>query len=293
MRYLYVIGNGFDIAHGIKSGYSHYKEWLKDNNKSLFDQLNAAYNDDEAWWGNFEENLSTIDVDKYKAYNISNYKGVTERELFGTMESIRWCPTASQISDLYKRMIDSFDNWVSSLRIGKQKRKFKLKKRSAFFLTFNYTNTLEVLYKVPKRKVFHIHGQANSNEKLVLGHGMDENMLFDLYKRKHGFSDDYELDEDTQNVIDQVARLHKPVRCILFKNRKRFETLVNVKRINIIGFSFSEIDMDYLDWVVEHHKQINGVKWKVTWHTEEDKIKIQSFFEKHHIHTRNYKLVRK
>ena len=45
MRYLYIIGNGFDIAHGIKSGYSHYKEWLKDNKdfQSILNLFNYTF----------------------------------------------------------------------------------------------------------------------------------------------------------------------------------------------------------------------------------------------------------
>ena len=31
MKNLYVIGNGFDIAHGLPSRYIDFKEWLQNN----------------------------------------------------------------------------------------------------------------------------------------------------------------------------------------------------------------------------------------------------------------------
>jgi hypothetical protein len=33
---LYIIGNGFDIYHGIKSSYSDFKEFIKINDIKLF-----------------------------------------------------------------------------------------------------------------------------------------------------------------------------------------------------------------------------------------------------------------
>jgi hypothetical protein len=163
----------------------------------------------------------------------------------------------------------------------KLKRRFVLKKRSAIYLSFNYTSTLENLYKVPNTKILHIHGRALGFGHLVLGHNVDRNTFIDMYKRKNGLSDDfdiYELDEDIQNLIDQVARLYKSVDYYIYKNRKWFQRILNVKRINVIGVSFSEVDMKYFDWIVENHKQINGVKWKVTWHSIEDKNRILAFF---------------
>ncbi len=300
MRYLYIIGNGFDIAHGIKSRYSDYRNWLKDHNLDLFNKLVATYGDEETFWWEFEKNLSNIDIDKYKEENESNYEPVRPEELNRTMKSIRWCPTASQLEDLYIRVTNMFENWVYDLETGqrKLKKRFVLKKRSALFLSFNYTSTLEDLYKVPDNKILHVHGRARTLGfgHLVLGHNIDRDSFINLYKRKHGLSDDfdiYELEEDVQNLIDQVARLYKSVGYYIYKNRKWFQRIVNVKRINIIGVSFSEVDMKYFDWIVENHKQINGVKWKVTWHSIEDKNRILEFFKRHGINPLRIKMIRK
>ena len=43
MKSLYIIGNGFDIHHGIKSRYSDYREWLKEYDFDLYDKLCRLY----------------------------------------------------------------------------------------------------------------------------------------------------------------------------------------------------------------------------------------------------------
>ena len=34
-----ILGNGFDVNHGIPSSYAHFKTWLSNNDKELFDFL--------------------------------------------------------------------------------------------------------------------------------------------------------------------------------------------------------------------------------------------------------------
>ena len=66
MKSLYIIGNGFDIHHGIKSHYSDYREWLKEYDFDLYDKLCRLYDsidEDDGWWNSFEQHLSAISFD--------------------------------------------------------------------------------------------------------------------------------------------------------------------------------------------------------------------------------------
>lgn len=54
---LFVIGNGFDLAHGIKSKYWNLGEYLADNYPSFFNNLNSAINNDQGIWSDFEAKL--------------------------------------------------------------------------------------------------------------------------------------------------------------------------------------------------------------------------------------------
>ncbi len=48
-KHLYIIGNGFDIHHGVNSRYSNYREWLHNWNRLLLDDIEEFFgrNDEE------------------------------------------------------------------------------------------------------------------------------------------------------------------------------------------------------------------------------------------------------
>ena len=65
---LYVIGNGFDIDHGIPSSYTDFKKFLvdsEDNNaKALLDIIEISYREkDSMLWKDLEKNIGELDLD--------------------------------------------------------------------------------------------------------------------------------------------------------------------------------------------------------------------------------------
>ncbi len=56
---LYVIGNGFDIHHGISSGYWDFKVWVQKNRKesNLIGLMDTFFSNDRDFWGEIEEAL--------------------------------------------------------------------------------------------------------------------------------------------------------------------------------------------------------------------------------------------
>ena len=36
---LYIIGNGFDMRHGLPTGYKHFKSYVEKNNQDLYDAI--------------------------------------------------------------------------------------------------------------------------------------------------------------------------------------------------------------------------------------------------------------
>jgi hypothetical protein len=56
---LYVMGNGFDLHHGIASKYSDFKTYLAKYDRDLLYALEHLY-DCKDIWGDFEQNLLTI-----------------------------------------------------------------------------------------------------------------------------------------------------------------------------------------------------------------------------------------
>lgn len=65
---LFIIGNGFDLAHGMPTNYSDFREWLiKDNRLDVVLELQKAYpvcvNDKYLLWSDFEKALGQYDLE--------------------------------------------------------------------------------------------------------------------------------------------------------------------------------------------------------------------------------------
>ena len=54
---LYIIGNGFDIAHDIKCKYCHFGDFLADNYPDYYESIMGGYCRSNALWKDFENEL--------------------------------------------------------------------------------------------------------------------------------------------------------------------------------------------------------------------------------------------
>ena len=66
---LYIIGNGFDLAHGMATRYSDFKQWLIENGRiDVIHELESAFpvqKDNEfLLWSDFEKALGLYDINK-------------------------------------------------------------------------------------------------------------------------------------------------------------------------------------------------------------------------------------
>lgn len=68
VKHLYIIGNGFDLHHGINSSYKDFQEWMYENNPDVIEKADEIYGicDDE-WWSDFENQLASLDTVRYSS----------------------------------------------------------------------------------------------------------------------------------------------------------------------------------------------------------------------------------
>lgn len=114
----------------------------------------------------------------------------------------------------------------------------KLRKINRTYINFNYTETLEKVYKIPKDKVFHLHGSVGS--AVCFGHGNTQTIEV---SGAWGA-------EDSLNSVRQS--LLKDTSTIIADNYSLFASLNDVTEIYSYGFSFSDVDMVYIDEICRH-----------------------------------------
>ena len=197
-KILYVLGNGFDLHHGIKSSYQNYRDWLEINNPSILAEINEIYGEpDNPWWKSFEENLTVFKTDfSNKISEMSEASLVSklnelvpdllsEIEEHGSLSkpALERCYAQTRASRLVENIKDSFSDWVKSIDIDKPKSEVFLidPNENLLALVFNYTRTLERVYAVDYPFVNHIHGKVKDEDddsdwhdprEFILGHGM-------------------------------------------------------------------------------------------------------------------------
>src|SRR5260221_10397390 len=145
---LYIIGNGFDLHHGIKSKYSNFKNYLKEKDPELLEALEKYFPYDSLW-SDFETTLAYLDTDEM----------VEEAEIFlMSYSDPNWRDSGhhdyqyelgKSIDFVTSQLKQRFIEWILQLSISKDAHQYKLNLPSAGkFLNFNYTSTLEKIYSV-------------------------------------------------------------------------------------------------------------------------------------------------
>lgn len=253
IRHLYIIGNGFDLHHGIPSSYNNYKNWLSLRWLPLYDEIARSFigADKVAWWSDFENSLAKLDIQ----YDLSIIQ-FQDYEVDGIV--IEGCNRPTRLDAMFSAIKHTFTVWAKGLNdlFSSVQPDMNLNiDSSALYLTFNYTNTLQDIYQIPDNQIYHIHGNAKTGEELVLGHGETG----DFYPKEQFEIVDFK--NDPYKIAEQITALKKPTSEIIAKNRNLFNSLSDVENITIYGFSFSSIDMPYIKEIIKHIKP--NVKWYI------------------------------
>lgn len=178
---LYIIGNGFDIHHGLDTRYSDYQNYLYGIGESyLVGQLESFYPDivdnrDRAYkWGDVEKALGNIDY--IATYNECNDDVEIDYDhMMQTAATLEDKPQ-QMLEEILDRLHITFENWINSIDVSADKDDtLYLFNPDGIFLNFNYTDTLEVIYNIHRSSITYIHGRRKSRDELILGHGTEIN----------------------------------------------------------------------------------------------------------------------
>lgn len=289
MKRLFIIGNGFDISHQLKTRYSDFKYYLLENYPDascdyvrvpqpiILPNGDISYDDDEVVgfllkiiseaenegeaWSDLENTLGKLEYDEFFD-NWDEYEDDNEWHMVYANEDI-----ASNISGAVIMIKEYFSDWIEEIDISSAKPitvfKTLIDNDNDLFLTFNYTRTLEKLYNA--KNVVHIHGQQGG--ELIFGHGNSKD-YYDDYMSKYTGSENYmselqyELKKDTSKVIQQ--------------NKDILKKFGLVDEIYSYGFSFSEVDLVYIKEICSQSSTKN-IRWYLN---DYDGSKFEEFKDK-------------
>ena len=161
-----IVGNGFDVNHGLPSSYANFKEWLKNNDINLFDFLNTYIDVKGNWWNDFERSPSEFDIPKLIRETPLEKRDSKLPPSFSH-------PASWRLDSVRDAISLKFTEWVKTLDGVEINKKIDLPE-ACLYISFNYTDTLERVYRIEENKIIYIHGKASRGDKLIYGHGKSQ-----------------------------------------------------------------------------------------------------------------------
>lgn len=265
---LFIIGNGFDLGHKMNTSYKQFKNWLVSQFPEAADTA-SFYLSEAQIMPDGEEYICDEDLASFLIYCIDETTGGNWADFESALGKIEWEYFFDELEDIKDRDGDInlwktayaredltrtlsvnsgafsqfFSKWISTIRypdsIVKNPFFTSAIKDTSFFLTFNYTKTLEDVYLISENQICHIHGVQG--EKIIFGHG-----------NRHD-QDESKYDFGMEGIDDVHEALRKPTEKVI-RETDVFDKLKSfaIKNIYSWGFSFSKVDQCYLEEICKN-----------------------------------------
>ncbi|MDR2225223.1 MAG: bacteriophage abortive infection AbiH family protein [Providencia sp.] len=269
---LYIIGNGFDIRHGLPTGYKHFKSYVAKNDQELYDSI-EEYIPAGDEWNELESALGEIDYELIlqnsemflASYNTDDWSDAYHHDYQYEVDKITRMLSA--------RLKKQFADWVKGINIAdadNSEQYIPHIPRESLYFSFNYTNTLQQIYAVPDEQIIHIHGNCSYDDDLILGHSFRVEKSLNPYI---GPDQDTRIAEAYDSIDEYFGNTFKPsediIEDIIKEERVFFSSLKNVDEVIVLGHSLAEVDGKYF---AEINKSIQeNARWIVALYRGEEK----------------------
>jgi hypothetical protein len=267
---LYLIGNGFDLYHKIPSRYSDFGQHLKQVNPDLHETLETYLSVRENW-ADFESDLADLDVDFIidiasaflVSYSAEDWSDAYHHDFQYEVENI--------VDALSRGLKAEFTAWATALEIPDVSLcpvPLLPLDTGARYLNFNYTSTLQRLYRISPELILHIHNSvADHQPDLVLGHAVNPSRQQSLNYGLDLESQDTRVTEANEILDSYFSSTYKPTHEVIKKHRGYFDSLAGINEICVVGHSLSKVDIPYFAEIINITSPADP-EWVVTYYIE-------------------------
>lgn len=289
MKTLYIIGNGFDLYHKFPTSYKDFKNYLQSlsDTSELIYCLDTYFNGDI--WSDFENAFGNFSIENFLSDN-ENLLPDEDSERDGERYIL---PDYAEkiVKDLIIGLYNKLNDWILSINSIKGNKDLLPLDTSAFFLTFNYSNTLERLYSITDNNILHLHGIAEKrfdfskhpdycyepekkDTNIAFGHAFDPSKTLNIKPINKGINAWVE-EEAIENLIIFFEETIKDTAQIINTHNSFFDTgfLNQFDKLIIIGHSFSDVDLPYFKKIAT--KAININECIITYYGEKNLNRIK------------------
>lgn len=254
MSRLYIIGNGFDIAHDIPCRYSDFRRYCKENMPEMYEKLNRYYDGGDKLWSDFESELPNLNKDALFDWMTINNPNWNQnwKGYYGFIDEVR-----NEV-DYIEWLKSAFTEWIQAISLEDVHKKYEISVEDSLFVTFNYTLTLENVYHLPAYRILHIHGIVERGfSQLVVGHNMPDAEVDNIFSSENDFEE-----EACEEVATLIKKWHKDTAGIIAANEGNFSNLGNVTDVYVLGHSMNDVDLPYFEKIKQNLPQ--SAKWHIS-----------------------------
>lgn len=261
-RTLYIVGNGFDLFHGLATSFIDFKDHVSERAVDVYRAVDR-YIDVKENWSDLEASLATLDTDGViqdlghfaASYGSDDWSDSGHYDFQYEVENV--------IAALSVNMLKALGNWISELPVSSVLPRLSYLPRDALYLTFNYTDTLERTYSIPSGNVLHIHGQAGiDGSELVLGHAWAAAQRTPLNDSRLIEEQDPRSTEVNELLEEYFFGTFKDSQRIIDDFQPAFAALEGVRKVILLGHSLGEVDRQYFSELLRR-KNILEAQWIV------------------------------
>ncbi|WP_312047526.1 AbiH family protein [Anaerotignum sp.] len=297
---LNIIGNGFDLYHGLPSSYYYFGCYLIENDPDLYMSLSKwfrfryysesrgypyedfEYGVEEQFWTEFEERLGIVDetviIDSYDYdlnLEIEDYDIPMDDDKIVVdirKNFIAWVARTLDLKESYG-VIKNYK------KTNKEYYKFGFK-NSDRYLVFNYTHVLQNIYGIQPKNIYYIHGECTGNEEdqLIFGHVNKKRMLeiegvINEYDSRSLYQSERTKQLEYECLLRFMNNLEKDVKqCKLETEYFFYNHFSEVpERINVYGMSLGNIDFTYFEQI---RKKWPDATWNFGYYSKQDEQRI-------------------
>lgn len=292
---LVIIGNGFDIFHGIRSSYWDFKRYLEKNREHGFIDALESYISSDELWCSFEYALGCLDFNAVKDSNSCYLLGYGDDNWRDSAHHDYQMMISEELQ-FAKDIPNYLREWILSLETRKeQKISNNVLNSNNTYISFNYTDTLEQTYDIPRNKILYVHGKALESGQLIVGHGNSAMTInktpseFATEDEKEAYIEYMESIDIREQEAEEIIRgyfvaTYKNVDQIIRYYYSFFTGLKGIKQLYVLGHSLADVDLPYfallnqilgqdITWIVTYYKDYEreefmfqlqkcGIKWK-------------------------------
>lgn len=295
---LNIIGNGFDLYHGLPSSYYFFGCFLINNNPEFYEEIGKMYGlyyaemigpsiahdyeyvVEDIFWRDFENHLGEVDeyfiVDTYEDdLGLENddpvYIEMSEDMIAERLKQFfaHWVKDTLDQDENYELIAKFMDKATNIIEF----------ECDDYFLEFNYTHTLQKIYNISDARIHYVHGEClGYDDYLVIGHGNDyriQQIKSDIEK----FKDEYDYTQKSSNKISEyqcllrfLNKLRKDVDSCKYMCELFYKNLsIDLDCINVYGMSLGDVDIPYL---IQIRERWPNAHWRFSYYSNEDNIRI-------------------